>query len=213
MGNCSHDANFLIWRIFWERNRRLMKNLNVHLPFSNTKSLIFNAFTVWFLSPDNKHNKITNFSDKSFKVNQVISPTANCLGRADRKLNIPFINRWTRECFPKDIPLFMMSTGDRLILLCLLMSTQHLIQKFRLGTQLVYLKILNGINTPFETKYFPFLNVIVISFGCRRTSTLLDDPNCSWYSPDITQAGRVSLLARECSLLICRMLKEGFPRM
>ena len=41
--------------------------MNVHLPFSNSMSLIFNTFTVCFFCPDNKHNKITNFSGKSFK--------------------------------------------------------------------------------------------------------------------------------------------------
>ena len=29
--------------------------------------LIFNAFTVWSICPDNKQKKITNFPDKSFK--------------------------------------------------------------------------------------------------------------------------------------------------
>ena len=36
-------------------------------------SLIFNAFTVWYLCPDSKHNKMTNFSDKSLKVNHILS--------------------------------------------------------------------------------------------------------------------------------------------
>ena len=40
---------------------------NIYLPFCNTISLMFNAFTVWSFCSDNKHNKITNFSDKSFK--------------------------------------------------------------------------------------------------------------------------------------------------
>ena len=63
---------------------------DVHLPFSNSMSLIFNAFTVCSLCSDNKHNKITNFSDKSFKgksnsrilrESKTISGfhTANCL--------------------------------------------------------------------------------------------------------------------------------------
>ena len=42
---------------------------NVHLPFSNSMSLIFNAITAWYLCPDKKHNKITNF----LKVNQILS--------------------------------------------------------------------------------------------------------------------------------------------
>ena len=35
--------------------------------FSNSMSLIFNASTICSLCPDNKHNKITSFSDRSFK--------------------------------------------------------------------------------------------------------------------------------------------------
>ena len=38
---------------------------------------------------------------------------ANCPGRTGLKLNIPFINRRTRWCFPKDIPLSIMRTDDR----------------------------------------------------------------------------------------------------
>ena len=58
------------------------------------------------------------------------------------------------------------------------------------------------------TKHFPFPNVVVISFRCRGTPTLLDDPNalcwkvcCSWVLFDIMQASRFSLFARGCRLL------------
>ena len=100
---------------------------NVHLPFFNSTVLIFNAFTVWSLCPDNKHNKITNFSDRSFKgkwyskllrqSRKTSGPyTTNCLGGAGLKLNMPLIKRWTRGYLPKDIPLFIMKTDDRIIL-------------------------------------------------------------------------------------------------
>ena len=63
-----------------------------------------------------------------------------------------------------------------LILLCLLISTKDRIQKFWLGTQWANLKILKWNQYHFTTKHFPFPNVVVISFGCRGTPTLLDDP-------------------------------------
>ena len=131
MGDCSHNANFPILRVFWEQNSRLWKTwfcgfhwLNVHLPFSNSMSLIFNVFTVCSLCPDNKHNKITSFSDRSFKSKSYFkllkqsrtiseSHTANCQGRAGLKLNIPFTKRWTRGCFLKDISLSVMRTDGR----------------------------------------------------------------------------------------------------
>ena len=78
MGDCSHDASFPIWKIFWEHNRRLMKTWycgfigflikNAHLPSYNTMSLMFNAFIASSLCPYNKHNGTANFFDKSFKV-------------------------------------------------------------------------------------------------------------------------------------------------
>ena len=66
--------------------------------------LILNDFTVWSFCPDNKHNKAAHFSDKSFKVTSYSkllkysrtisgSDTANCLGRAALKINIPFMKR------------------------------------------------------------------------------------------------------------------------
>ena len=52
-------SGFLFFIALWIKN--------VYLPVSNNMSLIFNAFIVWSLCPDNKRNKITNFSDKFFK--------------------------------------------------------------------------------------------------------------------------------------------------
>ena len=53
------------------------------------------------------------------------------------------------------------------------------------------------VQYPFHDKTFP--NVVVISFGCRATATLLNDTNalywkvfCSWILPDIMQARRFS---------------------
>ena len=95
-----------------------------------------------------------------------------------------------------------------LILLCLLMSTQHRMHKFWLGIQWADLKVLKWDQYPIHDKHFPFPNNVFISFRCQWMSTLLDDPNalcweicCSWILLDIIQASRFSLLGSRCGLL------------
>ena len=103
-----------------------------------------------------------------------------------------------------------------LILLCLLMSIQHLIQKFWLGIQWTDLKMLKWGQCPFHNKTLSISQCNCHIFACWGTPTLLDDPDalcwkvcCSWVLPDIIQASRFNLLARGCGLLFagcCRRL-------
>ena len=92
-----------------------------------------------------------------------------------------------------------------LILLCLIMSTQHQIKRFWLEIQWVDLKMLKWDQYLFHHKTLSISQCSchnVVIFGCRGIPTLLDDVNalcwkvcCSWFLSDIMQTSRFSLLA------------------
>ena len=96
-----------------------------------------------------------------------------------------------------------------LVLLCQLMSTQHLIPRFWLGIQWVYLKMLKWDHYSFHNKTLSISQCSCCIFWLLRDAySLLGDPNalcwkvcCSWLLHEIMRASRFSLLAIGCGLL------------